>query len=94
MSRKPAKRRRQKTSRRRRRRHQPFAQDCFSIDEFCESHGISRATFYRQRELGLTPDELKIGSRTLIPIEAAAAWRRQSSRPPKRGNPATAIAAP
>jgi predicted DNA-binding transcriptional regulator AlpA len=49
----------------------------FSIDEFCNEHGISRATFYNLKKTGEAPQEMKVGARRLISIEAAAAWRRQ-----------------
>jgi hypothetical protein len=49
----------------------------FSIDEFCAGHGISRAMFYVLKKTGKAPVEMKVGTRVLISIEAAAAWRRQ-----------------
>ncbi len=49
----------------------------FSIDEFCADHGISRATFYNLKKVNKAPLEMKIGTRRLISVEAAAAWRRQ-----------------
>jgi predicted DNA-binding transcriptional regulator AlpA len=49
----------------------------FSVDEFCADHGISRATFYNIRSAGRGPAEMKIGTRTLISVEAAEAWRRR-----------------
>ena len=49
----------------------------FSIDEFCAEHGISRATFYNLKKAGKAPLEMHVGTRRLISIEAAAAWRRQ-----------------
>jgi predicted DNA-binding transcriptional regulator AlpA len=48
----------------------------FSIDEFCADHGISRAMFYILKKTGKAPAEMKVGTRVLISIEAAAAWRR------------------
>jgi predicted DNA-binding transcriptional regulator AlpA len=48
----------------------------FSIEEFCQLHGISRATFYNLKKNGQGPKEMRIGSRRLISIEAAADWRR------------------
>jgi predicted DNA-binding transcriptional regulator AlpA len=80
-----------KTSRRRPPPPPPL--DCFSIDQFCARHGISRPHFYRLRMQGLTPDEIKLGSRILIAKEAAEAWRRERSQPRKRSNPATMTAA-
>jgi predicted DNA-binding transcriptional regulator AlpA len=81
-------------SSRRRRRPQPFLQrDCLSIDQFCESHGISRPHFYRLRAQGLTPVEFRLGTRVLITKEAAEAWRRERSQPRKRSNnPSAAVA--
>jgi predicted DNA-binding transcriptional regulator AlpA len=49
----------------------------YSVDEFCRSHGICRATFYNLRKAGDGPVEMKIGARTLISVEAAEAWRRR-----------------
>ena len=48
-----------------------------SIDEFCVSHGISRAMFYKILSQGRGPRVMKVGTRTLISEEFAAAWRRQ-----------------
>jgi len=48
-----------------------------SIEEFCRSHGISRAKFYLLRDEGRAPRLMKIGTRTLISVEAAAEWRRR-----------------
>jgi hypothetical protein len=49
----------------------------YSVDEFCRAHGICRASFYNLRKAGRGPTEMKIGSRTLISVEAAEAWRRR-----------------
>jgi predicted DNA-binding transcriptional regulator AlpA len=49
----------------------------FSIDEFCTEHNISRATYYNLIKVGKAPQQMKVGARRLISIEAAAAWRRQ-----------------
>jgi hypothetical protein len=75
-----------------RRRRPAEDADAFSILEFCRRHGFSRPHYYRLRELGLTPDEIKLGTRVVITREAAEAWRREHSKPSKRGNPVTAIA--
>ena len=37
-----------------------------SIDEFCVSHGISRAMFYKILSQGRGPRVMKVGTRTLI----------------------------
>jgi hypothetical protein len=49
---------------------------CYSVDEFCETHVISRAMFYKLRADGKAPRTMAVGSRTLISYEAAADWRR------------------
>lgn len=50
---------------------------CLSVDQFCAEHGISRAMFYKLRKQEKAPREMKVGSRTLITVEAAAEWRQQ-----------------
>jgi hypothetical protein len=50
--------------------------DALSIDTFCERHSISRSGFYILRANGTGPKLMKVGARTLISREAAAAWRR------------------
>ena len=58
--------------------------------EFCEAHGISEGMFYKMKKQnrGLTPREMKIGTRTLITFEAAAKWRAEreaaSTAPPEK----------
>jgi predicted DNA-binding transcriptional regulator AlpA len=47
-----------------------------SIPEFCDAHGISEGFFYKLKKQGEGPREMKVGSRTLITLEAAAEWRR------------------
>jgi hypothetical protein len=49
----------------------------FTVPEFCEAHGISRALFYILQREGRGPRVMKCGRRTLIAREAAEAWRRQ-----------------
>ena len=49
---------------------------CYSVDEFCSSHSISRAMFYKLRADGKAPRTMAVGSRTLISYEAAADWRQ------------------
>ena len=48
-----------------------------SIPSFCQAHGISRATFYNLMKRGEGPTVMKVGKRTLVSDEAAAAWRRR-----------------
>jgi hypothetical protein len=51
-----------------------------SVDEFCQSHRISRGTFYNLLKDGNGPRVMKVGGRTLISTEAAADWRRRMER--------------
>jgi hypothetical protein len=49
----------------------------YSIASFCAAHCLSESMFFKLRAMGLAPAVFKIGSRTLISKEAAAAWRAQ-----------------
>jgi hypothetical protein len=49
----------------------------FSIDQFCADHGICRAFYYKLRRAGRGPVEIKLGTRTMISVESAAAWRHR-----------------
>lgn len=49
----------------------------FTIEQFSQAHGISRAMFYKLLNDGSGPRTFKAGKRTLISVEAAAEWRRQ-----------------
>jgi excisionase family DNA binding protein len=51
--------------------------DAHSVSDFCQRHGLSRATFYNLMKRGEAPATMKVGSRVLISAEAAAAWRRR-----------------
>jgi predicted DNA-binding transcriptional regulator AlpA len=46
-----------------------------SIKQFCADHGISRSFFYKLLQQGQGPRVTKLGARTLVSAEAAAAWR-------------------
>ena len=48
----------------------------FTLNKFCETHGISRAMFYKLVKAGQGPRFAKIGSKVLITTEAAAEWLR------------------
>lgn len=52
----------------------------YSVQQFCEAHSLSRATFYRLIQLGTAPAVMKCGKRTLISKEAAEEWRRGMER--------------
>jgi hypothetical protein len=50
----------------------------FSIEQFCAAHGgISHAFFHKLVSEGRGPKLMKVGTRTLISVEAAAEWRRE-----------------
>ena len=46
-----------------------------SIKSFCIAHGISESFFYKLREQGQGPREMRLGSRVFITLESAARWR-------------------
>jgi predicted DNA-binding transcriptional regulator AlpA len=48
----------------------------YSVPEFCRAHRISRALFYKLAAQHKAPPICKVGSRSLISAEDAAAWRR------------------
>ena len=48
--------------------------DALSVEEFCESFGLSRAFVYRLWKQNEGPPKAKIGSRTVIPRNAAIRW--------------------
>jgi hypothetical protein len=52
----------------------------YSIAEFCRAHRISQSMYFKLRGQGLGPREMSVGSRKLISLEAAAAWRRARER--------------
>ena len=49
----------------------------YSVSEFCAAHRIARGTFYKLLKAGEGPQIVKVGRRTLIPGEAAFAWRQK-----------------
>ena len=66
---------------RNRRGEEPTQRACYSIREFCTAHGISDHMFYKLQRQGLAPKTMRVGARTLVPVEAAAEWRRQCEVP-------------
>jgi hypothetical protein len=56
----------------------PATFGAYSIAEFCRAHGdMSPAMYFKMRAMGLGPDEMEIGRRKAISVEAAARWREQ-----------------
>ncbi|AMN40184.1 hypothetical protein [Rhodoplanes sp. Z2-YC6860] len=49
----------------------------FTIAEFCKAHRISEAMFFKLRNAGLGPREMRTGRRVTISLEAAHDWRRE-----------------
>ena len=47
-----------------------------TIREFCVRYSISRALYYKMANLGTGPKTFKAGTKPLISVEAAEAWRR------------------
>jgi len=54
--------------------------DAFSVAEFCQRHGISQSFYFVLQAEGRGPRIMRVGRRTLISREAAAAWRRQQEK--------------
>lgn len=57
--------------------HSPAAQAVYSVKDFCAAHQISKVAFYDLLKKGIGPRIMKVGTRTLISLEAAAEWRRR-----------------
>jgi predicted DNA-binding transcriptional regulator AlpA len=49
----------------------------YSVIEFAQAHGVSRAHLYNLWKDGLGPKAMRVGRRTLISKEAAETWRRK-----------------
>jgi hypothetical protein len=49
----------------------------YSIAEFCEAFGISIRTYFKLREQGKGPREMRLGRRVLITVESALTWARE-----------------
>jgi|SRR6516225_4701867 hypothetical protein len=47
----------------------------FSIASFCRAHGISEAFYFKLRQEGRGPREMRLGTRVFITHESAARWR-------------------
>lgn len=58
----------------------------YSIKQFCELHGVSLDFYFKLQRQGFGPKVMRIGARTLISVESAAAWRRdrEQGAPPAR----------
>ena len=54
-----------------------IARATYSIREFCAAHRISTDFYFKLKRQGLAPKEMRVGSRVLISVESAAAWRAE-----------------
>src|SRR6516225_5013607 len=52
----------------------------YSIRQFAAAHNISEDLFYKMQRDGWGPATMRVGARTLISVEAAAAWRRKREK--------------
>ena len=52
-------------------------QAAYSIEDFCRSHAISRAMFYKLLKNGAAPRIMLVGTHKRISCEAAEQWRRE-----------------
>jgi hypothetical protein len=60
----------------RRKTRSTVALSAYSIEQFCDAHGISTDLYFKMQRQGLGPKTMRVGSRTLISVESAAEWRR------------------
>ena len=49
----------------------------FTINEFCAAHRMSRASLYALWNCGQGPRFYLVGSKRVISVESAAAWRAE-----------------
>jgi hypothetical protein len=47
----------------------------FDIKSFCAAHGISEGFYFKLRQEGQGPREMRLGARVFITHESAARWR-------------------
>ena len=55
----------------------PLDPPTYNVPTFCRAHNISRSYLYELWNRNEGPQMIKLGRRTLITGEAAAAWRRR-----------------
>ncbi len=60
--------------------------EAYTIPEFCEAHRLSQSMYFKLRNAGLGPREMRALRKVTISMEAAAEWRRA------RENTARAVA--
>jgi hypothetical protein len=57
-------------------RHADVPRMAYTIAEFCAAHRISEAMYFKLRNAGVGPRELRALGKVTITVEAAADWRR------------------
>ena len=57
-----------------------MTRQAWTIDEFCQAHAISRATFYNLQKRNMGPRVMHVGAKRLVSEAAAAEWRDQMER--------------
>ena len=67
----------------------PPPSQAYTIRQFCAAFGISEDFFYKLRRQGHGPRLMKVGTRTLISIDAADAWRREREAATANHSPAS-----
>jgi hypothetical protein len=50
--------------------------EAYTIPEFCEAHRISQSMYFKLRNAGLGPREMRAMRKVMISVEAAQEWRR------------------
>jgi predicted DNA-binding transcriptional regulator AlpA len=63
----------------------PVQPQALTIIQFCEAFGISEAFYYKLKRQGIGPKEMKLGTRILISMEAAAQWRTERENAAEQG---------
>lgn len=51
--------------------------EAYTIPEFCEAHRISQSMYFKLRNAGLGPREMRAMRKVTISLEAATDWRRE-----------------
>ena len=54
---------------------------CYTVDEFCFMHCITRRQFAAMLKKGTAPRLMQVGDQQLISSEAAYAWRQRMTIP-------------
>jgi len=55
----------------------PLPTAMFSIRGFCIAHGISESMYFKLRDLGQGPREMRLGARVFVTHESASRWRME-----------------